>query len=244
MKIKTLFWSLLLCAFSLEARFTSVDPAREHFNPYKYAGNNPIVTIDLDGNADVIVNDSYQKSILEAAIESLPGPLGKSLRDHDFIVTLLPSTYYERVLGITTFNRPLLDQYNALSKEKQDMAVKGLKEKKLGRFVVIMINPKLLGAENNLKLQTTLYHETSHADDYLLAVLADNQRGGPLKAVTKAESERTAYNQGNEFIWKYLKLNPSSPAGMAAGGVVDVESYITDPKVLENPNSVIKDEVK
>ena len=41
--------------------WVSVDPARQHFSPYTYGSNNPIVRIDPDGNADLRMAVFYNK---------------------------------------------------------------------------------------------------------------------------------------------------------------------------------------
>ncbi|MCQ2109427.1 MAG: RHS repeat-associated core domain-containing protein [Fibrobacter sp.] len=56
----------------------SVDPARQHFSPYTYGSNNPVMRIDPDGNADLRFAVVYNKN---QDGEALPPTLRSEIED-------------------------------------------------------------------------------------------------------------------------------------------------------------------
>ncbi len=58
--------------------WVSVDPARQHFSPYTYGSNNPVMRIDPDGNADLRFAVVYNKN---QDGEALPPTLRSEIED-------------------------------------------------------------------------------------------------------------------------------------------------------------------
>ena len=65
----------------------SVDAARQHFSPYTYGSNNPIVRIDPDGNQDEILNQYFREleyntaEAAKTAGKEFPGMLWRGAKD-------------------------------------------------------------------------------------------------------------------------------------------------------------------
>ena len=67
--------------------WTSVDPKRQHFSPYTYGSNNPVVRIDSDGNQDDIaamIRGQFfreQRINTVAAVKSIPSAMGPFVKN-------------------------------------------------------------------------------------------------------------------------------------------------------------------